>query len=111
VRGLATGSIDPRHFGKALIKEGRVGLSLGAIYGVLLGTVAYVWQQVPILGVVVGVAIFAAMGIAAMLGGLLPLVFARLRIDPAVACGPFLTTTIDVIGLATYLATAKLLLA
>ena len=110
VRGLATGSIDPRNFRRALIKEGRVGLSLGAIYGMLLGTVAFAWQHIPLLGVVVGVAICAAMGIAAMLGGLLPLIFARFRIDPAVASGPFLTTAIDVIGLATYLTTAKLLM-
>jgi magnesium transporter len=110
VRGLATGAIDVRHFRKALLKEGRVGLSLGAIYGMLLGTVAFIWQQMPLLGVVVGVAILASMGIAAMLGGLLPLLFARWRIDPAVASGPFLTTAIDIIGLAIYLATAKLLL-
>jgi magnesium transporter len=110
VRGLATGSIDPRNFRRALIKEGRVGLSLGAIYGMLLGTVAFAWQHIPLLGVVVGVAICAAMGIAAILGGLLPLIFARFRIDPAVASGPFLTTAIDIIGLATYLTTAKLLM-
>jgi magnesium transporter len=110
VRGLATGTIDPRHFRRALVKEGQVGLSLGAMYGVLLGIVAYLWQWMPLLGVVVGVAICASMGIAAILGGLLPLIFARLRIDPAVASGPFLTTAIDIIGLAIYLATAKLLL-
>ena len=63
----------------------------------LLGTVAFAWQQIPLLGVVVGVAICAAMGIAAMLGGLLPLIFARFRIDPAVASGSFLTTAIDII--------------
>jgi len=44
VRGLATGSIDPHRFLNALLREGRVGLSLGAIYGVLLGAVAFVWQ-------------------------------------------------------------------
>jgi magnesium transporter len=48
--------------------------------------------------------------VAALLGGLLPLLFARLRIDPAVASGPFLTTSIDIIGLLLYLATARLLL-
>lgn len=110
VRGLATGSIDPRQFGRALRKEGRIGLSLGVIYGVLLGTVAILWQKALMLGVVVGVAILASMTIATMLGGLLPLLFARLRIDPAVASGPFLTTAIDIIGLAIYLGTAKLLL-
>lgn len=110
VRGLATGSLNPRQFGATFLKEGRVGLSLGAIYGLLLGSVALVWQASPKLGLVVGIAIWAAMSIAATLGGLLPLMFARLRIDPAVASGPFLTTAIDVIGLAIYLATAKLLL-
>jgi magnesium transporter len=110
VRGLAMGSIDPRQFGQALLKEGRIGLSLGAIYGLLLGGVAYGWQQSLQLGLVVGVAIWASMGIAAMLGGLLPLLFARIHIDPAVASGPFLTTAIDVIGLAIYLTMAKILL-
>jgi magnesium transporter len=110
VRGLATGSLSPSQFGETFLKEGRVGLSLGGIYGLLLGSVALLWQASPKLGLVVGIAIWAAMGIAATLGGLLPLIFARLRIDPAVASGPFLTTAIDVIGLAIYLSTAKLLL-
>lgn len=110
VRGLAMGTIDPRQFSQAVFKEGRIGLSLGAIYGLLLGSVAYGWQQSVQLGMVVGVAIWASMGIAAMLGGLLPLLFARMRIDPAVASGPFLTTAIDVIGLAIYLTMAKILL-
>lgn len=110
VRGLATGSIDPRQIRQAVIKEGLVGLSLGAIFGLLLGAAAFVWQTSPMLGLVVGIAIWASMGIAAMLGGLLPLFFARLRIDPAVASGPFLTTAIDIIGLAIYLAMARMLL-
>jgi magnesium transporter len=110
VRGLAMGSLSPNQFGQTLLKEGRVGLSLGAIYGLLLGSVALFWHASPKLGLVVGIAIWAAMAIAAMLGGFLPLIFARLRIDPAVASGPFLTTAIDVIGLTIYLATAGLLL-
>ena len=79
VRGLATGTVNPRFFGQALLKEGRIGLSLGAIYGLLLGTVVVIWQNLPLLGLVVGVAIWASMTIAAVLGGLLPLVFARWR--------------------------------
>ncbi len=111
VRGLATGSIKVGDLGAAILKEGRIGLSLGAIYGVLLGAVAYIWQGTGMLGLVVGVAIWASMSVAAVLGGVLPLVFARLRIDPAVASGPFLTTAVDVIGLVIFLTTARLLLA
>ncbi len=111
VRGLATGSIRAGDLGAAIFKEGRIGLSLGAIYGVLLGAVAYAWQGTGMLGLVVGTAIWASMSVAAVLGGVLPLIFARIRIDPAVASGPFLTTAIDVIGLMIYLTTARLLLA
>jgi magnesium transporter len=111
VRGLATGSIAAGDVLSAILKEGRIGLSLGAIYGALLGTVAWFLHGTVMLGLVVGVAIWCAMSIAAVLGGVLPLLFARIRIDPAVASGPFLTTAIDVIGLAIYLTTARLLLA
>ena len=111
VRGLATGSIAAGDMVSAILKEGRIGLSLGVIYGVLLGAVAWVWQGTVILGLVVGVAIWSSMSIAAILGGVLPLCFARIRIDPAVASGPFLTTAIDIIGLVIYLTTARLLLA
>ncbi len=111
VRGLATGSITARDMVSAILKEGRIGLSLGVIYGVLLGSVAWFWQGTVMLGLVVGVSIWSLMSIAAILGGVLPLCFARIRIDPAVASGPFLTTAIDVIGLAIYLTTARLLLA
>jgi magnesium transporter len=110
VRGLATGSINADRFGQAVLRECRIGLILGLIYGLLLGAVSYLWRASPMLGVVVGLAILASMGIAAMLGGLLPLLFARIRIDPAVASGPFLTTAIDIVGLVIYLAMAKLLL-
>jgi magnesium transporter len=111
VRGLATGTIAAKDVFKAILKEGRMGMSLGAIYGVLLGTVAWFWHGTVLLGLVVGAAILCSMSIAAVLGGVLPLLFARMRIDPAVASGPFLTTAIDVIGLGIYLTTARLLLA
>ena len=51
------------------------------------------------------------MTVAAMLGGLLPLAFARIDVDPAVASGPFLTTAIDIIGLVMYLFAAQFFLA
>ena len=110
VRGLATGAITPGQFGRAAFREGRIGVTLGLIYGLLLGAGACLWYMSAGLGVVVGVALLASMGIGAILGGLLPLLFARLRIDPAVASGPFLTTAIDVVGLVIYLAMARLLL-
>jgi len=50
----------------------------------------------------VGAASAIAMVIAAAMGSTMPLLLARLRIDPAVATGPFVTTAIDVLGVLIY---------
>ena len=110
IRGLATGSPIAATLGRAVLKEAGIGLSLGMIYGILLGAVAFFWHGSFAFGLVVGIAIWASMTIAALLGGLLPLGLNRVGVDPAVASGPFLTTAIDVIGLLLYLATARLFL-
>jgi len=56
----------------------------------------------PILGLVVGLSICASMLIAATIGSLVPLILDRFEIDPAVATGPFVTTAIDILGVALY---------
>ena len=56
----------------------------------------------PILGLVVGLSICASMLIAATIGSLVPLILDRFDIDPAVATGPFVTTAIDILGVALY---------
>ncbi|MGQ4808213.1 Magnesium transporter MgtE [Candidatus Entotheonellaceae bacterium PAL068K] len=108
VRGLATGSIDPRDFNRALSKGLGVGLLAGSD-GCATERCRLYPGGTPVFGLVVGGATCISMTTAATLGGLLPLVFARLRIDPAVASGPFLTT-MDISGLTVYLLTAKVLL-
>ena len=54
------------------------------------------------LGVVVGVSICISMIIAATIGSLVPLILNRFEIDPAIATGPFVTTSIDILGVACY---------
>ena len=104
VRGLATGRVDFENSTKILLKEIRVGLILGILYGVLLGVFAiFRFLDVsPMLGVVVGLSICASMIIAAVIGSLVPLILNRFDIDPAVATGPFVTTAIDILGVALY---------
>ena len=62
------------------------------------------------LGVVVGLSICASMIIAAIIGSLVPLILNRFDIDPAVATGPFVTTAIDILGVALYFLIAGSLL-
>ena len=112
VRGLATGRVDFENSTKILFKEIRVGLILGILYGFLLGVFAiFRFLDVsPMLGVVVGLSICASMIIAAVIGSLVPLILNRFDIDPAVATGPFVTTAIDILGVALYFLIAGSLL-
>ena len=104
VRGLATGRVGFENSAKILFKEIRVGLILGVLYGILLGLFAiFSFLEIsPILGLVVGLSICASMLIAATIGSLVPLILDRFDVDPAVATGPFVTTAIDILGVALY---------
>ena len=62
------------------------------------------------LGLVVGAAIFGSMTMAAMLGTVIPLVLKRFDFDAAIATGPFVTTSIDIVGVMMYFYIAKFIL-
>ena len=104
VRGIATGRIKLGNELKVLIKEIQVGFILGILYGFLLGLFAnYNFIQAdPFLGVVVGLSICCSMIIAAAVGAFTPLILRKLDIDPAIATGPFVTTSVDILGVLLY---------
>jgi magnesium transporter len=106
VRGLATGRLDPKLLWRVLLKETRVGLLLGLAYGALLALVGGILNNDLTLGVVVGLTMCANMTLAALVGTFLPLTAAKLHIDPAVASGPLVTTSIDILGVTLYFITA-----
>ena len=112
VRGLATGRVSIENSMRILFKEIRVGLMLGILYGLLLGVFAILkfLDVSPMVGVVVGVSICISMIIAATIGSLVPLILNRFEIDPAIATGPFVTTSIDILGVACYFLIAIFLL-
>jgi len=114
VRGLATGRLDVRDFWSVVMKQLAVGVLLGLIYGAFLGGVARVrFHQdiIPwVLSTTVGLSVFCSMSLAALMGSFVPMVFRKINIDPAVASGPFISTTIDVIGIFIYLSIATILL-
>ena len=111
VRGLATGRVNMNHFFRVIGKEFIVGLLLGALFGLLLGVVIFFQYESPVfLGLVVGLSVFAVMTMAATIGAFVPMVLKRLNIDAAVATGPFITTSIDVLGVTLYFSIAKFFL-
>ncbi len=102
VRGLATGRLNVRDFWHVVFKELTIGCILGVVYGTIIGMVAQAsYTNIP-LGLVVGSAVVCSMSIAALVGSLVPMLFARINIDPAVATGPFVTTSIDIISVFFY---------
>ena len=110
VRGLATGAIDPSKFSPRLVAGRPRRVIVGGDLWCVAGGGGVHLAGHPDAGAGGGSAICASMTVAAMLGGLLPLAFARIGVDPAVASGPFLTTAIDIIGLVMYLFAAQFFL-
>ncbi|SMB91009.1 magnesium transporter [Desulfonispora thiosulfatigenes DSM 11270] len=110
VRGIATGQINPNTVIKTILRESMVGVSLGLVLGSMVALVAYVWQGSIALGVVVGLAMLGNMFTAATMGTLVPIIFKKVGVDPAVASAPFITTSIDIVGLIIYSTLATLLL-
>jgi magnesium transporter len=110
VRGIATGRIAIRDFWSVLLKELTIGVILGVIYGLLIGSVAQVRYSTSALAISVGLAVVSSMSISALVGSLVPMAFARIHIDPAVATGPFVTTAIDIVSVTFYFMIATALL-
>jgi len=114
VRGLATGRFNVRDLWPVVSKELLIGVILGVVYGCLIGAVAHMqyghYNGSGFFAVAVVLAVLSSMSIAALVGSLVPMVFARINIDPAVATGPFVTTSIDVISVYFYFRLATFLL-
>ncbi len=102
VRGIATGRINIRHLWQVVSKELMVGLILGGVYGLLLATLAHLHYNAGLVAISVGAGVASSMALAALVGSLLPMIFARFEIDPAVATGPFVTTSIDILSVFFY---------
>lgn len=110
VRGIATGELGQHRLFSRLQKEALVGISLGITFAVLLAGVSFLLYQDTRLSAILSVSILATMTCAASLGSMLPMLFQRLGIDPAVASGPLVTTSTDVLSITIYFSIASLLL-
>ncbi len=110
VRGIAVGNIYGKEIAKTLIQEFTVGFLVGLVCSIIAGIVAFFIQGEMMLSIVVGTAMWANMITAATIGTLVPLIFKRIGVDPAVASAPFITTTIDITGLSIYFTLTTILL-
>ena len=112
VRGLATGRVDVGNTSSLVIKEIIVGAILGTLYGALIGFASepITGTRIDNLGLVVGLSIGCSMTIATAVGASVPLILKKLSFDPAISTGPFVTTAIDILGVALYFIIASCVL-
>lgn len=123
VRGLATGRItlQRRTSQQFLWQQFKVGTLIGLGCALLAGLAAFTLPRIGVLelggevsllpySLVVGGSLFLAIVLASINGAFVPLVFEKLGIDPAVAAGPLVTTSMDITGIIIYFGLASLLI-
>ena len=108
VRALATRELGSNNAFRVVMREGLVGLVNGLAFAVITGIAAVAWFRIPGLGIVIGLAIVCNLVAGALGGILIPIVLERVRADPAVASGTFVTTVTDVVGFFSFLGIATL---
>ena len=106
VRSLAVRELTPANAARVIVKELLVGAINGLVFLAVGMVVALVWFGDPTLALVFGLAMLINLATAAFAGVVVPLVFHRLGLDPAVASGVFVTTVTDVVGFFAFLGLA-----
>ncbi|QSR13344.1 magnesium transporter [Lactococcus sp. LG606] len=109
-RGLVLGHIEIENSLEHFFKELRVGLTIGALMGIMAGLMATIWLGFPMLGLAVGLALFATMTVASLLGFLVPFILIKLKIDQAAGSAPIITTIKDLVALLIYFTCISLFL-
>lgn len=111
IRGLTTGEIVVKDFFKIVLRESLLGLSIGVILAVA-GLIRVILQEGDAwrLSISVGVAMGVTVMFSAVIGAALPIIFRKLRLDPALMSGPLITTIVDVAGIFIYFQIALMIL-
>jgi magnesium transporter len=109
VQGLANGSLELRQAGKHLLKEFFVALLNAVLIAGLVFLYNLIWpaddnpNKANITSMAVTISLFAVVLFASVFGTMVPIVLEKLKIDPAIATGPFVTVTNDIVGMLIYM--------
>jgi magnesium transporter len=109
VQGLANDTLGTKNIVPKILKESRVALINGLICSILILAYNLVFNNSTDLAFTVSVALITVIIFASLFGTFVPLLLNKLKIDPAIATGPFITTTNDLLGIAIYFSMGHLL--
>ncbi|MCK9222577.1 MAG: magnesium transporter [Limnochordia bacterium] len=111
IRGLAVGDLENQSIMQVIGTELLAGLIMGAILAAFSFLRSlFISGQDLMLSITIGLSLGIVVLIANLTGILLPFIARKLKMDPAVMAGPFITTIVDVLGLILYFEIARLLL-
>ncbi len=110
IRGLAVGDIKVKDFFKVVFRESLLGLCIGLILAIVGLARVFLQQSNWMLSISVGIAMGFTTMLSAIIGATLPILFRKLRLDPALMSGPLITTIVDVVGIFVYFEIAQYIL-
>lgn len=103
IRGMTIGEVASSDIFKVIWKEARVSVIVGLILG-LVNFIRLIVQYPgqPLVALTVVLALFATVFVAKVIGGILPILAKRLKLDPAIMAAPLITTIVDAVSLVIY---------
>ena len=111
IRGLALGELEIADYPKILWKEFRVSIVVGLVLAFINFLRIYLLERVDfIVSLTVCISLFATVVLAKVVGGMLPLIAKKFKLDPAIMAAPLVTTIVDTFALMVYFSTATLLI-
>ena len=111
IRGLALGQIKLNDIGKIIWKELRVAIIVGfTLATVNFVRILFIDKTNAMVGITVNITLFITIIISKVIGGTLPLLAKKFKMDPAIMASPLITTIVDALALMSYFSIAKLLL-
>lgn len=106
IRGMTLGEIKISDFFKVVMKESATSILIGAVLGVFSFLRVMIFDKDIIAATILALAMFVTIVMAAVIGGILPLIAEKLKLDPALMAAPLITTIVDAAALGIYFAIA-----
>ena len=110
VRAIATKDLTGSNLWRIVRREVLVGAVNGLLFAAVMGGVGLLWFGSPMLAAVAAAAMVINLVVAGLAGTVIPVVLERIRVDPALASGAFVTTVTDVVGFFAFLGIAAAVL-
>jgi len=110
IRSLATGDIKVKDFFRVIFRESFMAIFMGVALAMAGAVIVALLQKNLLLSAAVGISMGLTIFFAATLGASLPIIFRKLKLDPALMSGPLIATVVDVVGIFIYFEIGKLIL-